>query len=82
MHLKILLSFLAVASTINSVGTHASETTDREEATVFSELPGQWDDAEYNGRAVFEEWPDEEIIYNHLDDNEVDSSLADEENSS
>ena len=82
MHLKILLSFLAVASTINSVGTLASETTDREEAAVFSELPGQWDDAEYNGRAVFEEWPDEEIIYNHLDENEFDEGLADEENSS
>ena len=40
MHLKILLSFLAVASTINSVGTLASETTDREETAVFSELPG------------------------------------------
>ena len=75
MHRKILISFLAMASTFN-VGTNALDSVNQPEAANL--LLEQSN--EYNGQEVFEreEWPDVETIYNHLEA----ASLADEENSS
>ena len=61
MHRKILVSILALTSTL-SVGTQALESN----IGVVPE-PQLDSEFEYNGQEVFEDWPEEETIYNHLE---------------
>ena len=72
MHRKILFSIMAVTSV-----TNAFESLSLASKDLSSDQHMLNKEFEYNGRDFFEEWPNEEIIYNHLD-----AGVADEEKSS
>ena len=78
MQRKILFSILALTSSVTS----ALETQTHPAATMVAATDGDKEDDNfaYNGKEIFTEWPNEELIPNHLDDEVAPLGAADKEN--